>query len=73
MYQFSRSMYRELAEFVELFLVAGTKAFAQANQQQQRPHSPCDAKHGQKRTQFVRPQSAQGLAKNFQQETHRSP
>src|SRR5579872_1265686 len=50
-----------LAKFGHIFLLAAAEAFAETNQQKQRADAPCNAKHGEKRTQLVRPQRGQRL------------
>jgi N-methylhydantoinase A len=46
-----------LAEGGELAGLSAAEAFAESNQQQERPNSPGNAEHGQKRAQLVGPQS----------------
>ena len=54
-----------LAEFFHLPLVAGAEPFAQADQQQQRSDSPCNAKHRQERTELMRPEGAEDLREDI--------
>ena len=54
----------------QILLLAGAEALAQANQQQQRTHSPGDAEHGEKGAQLVRPQGAQHFREHVEGASH---
>ena len=51
-------------------LVAGSEAFAEADQQEQGTDPPGDAEHGEERTQFVRPEGAENLRENVEHHLH---
>ena len=59
-----------LANLVKLLAVAGTKAFPQTDKQKQRADAPGNPEHSQKRPELVRPEGAEGLAKDLEQKTH---
>src|SRR5215471_4895475 len=54
------------ADGIELLAVPGAESLAQADQQKKRPDAPSDAKHGQKRAQFMRPERLQRLAEDVE-------
>src|ERR1700688_1067574 len=51
-----------LPEVRQLFGLTAAKTFSQADQQEQRTHSPRNAKHSEEGAQLMRPQSRHGLA-----------
>src|SRR5579864_2387103 len=59
-----------LSNRVKLLPVAGAESFAQSYQQQQGTHAPGNPEHGKERTQFVRPESLQGLAEDVEDNAH---
>src|ERR1022692_4593856 len=58
------------AEIREVALVAGAKALAEADQQEERADSPGNAEHGEERTQLVRPEGAENLRENVEHHLH---
>ena len=59
-----------LAHRGHLFVLTAAESFAESDQQQQRSHTPGDAKHREERAQFMRPQRAHSLAEDVQQQLH---
>ena len=59
-----------LPVFGQPALVSRAEPFAQADQQQQRSHTPGHAEHGEERAQLVGPQSAEDLREDVQDHPH---
>ena len=59
-----------LAVFRQVALVPSAEALAQPDQQQQGTDTPGDAKHGEERTQFVRPEGSKNLCENIEHHLH---